>query len=171
MKVFIFLGVIGLVIVPLVGSAVAQSTSPLAGCSDVNWPPLSPLDPAYASALDFTQELTQHHFIVTCVAPSKMTDMFEGQEGAAIYRTNEGDFEALFLPKPQNFDKLQIVEQRQRGRYLYSFGGLPGPRQANLKWNSDRPEYLIKHVNQLIVVRDKQLATRIESALAEPPVE
>jgi hypothetical protein len=48
-----------------------------------------------------------------------MTGMFEGQEGAALYRTSLGDFDALFLPVSQRFDALQILERRQDGRYLY----------------------------------------------------
>jgi hypothetical protein len=54
-----------------------------------------------------------------------MTDTFEGQEGAAVYRTNEGDFEALFLPKPQNFNKLQVIERYDGQSYRYSLCGAP----------------------------------------------
>jgi hypothetical protein len=162
---FILFAAVPFLVVPLVDSAVAQSTSQSAGCSEVKWTALSPRDPAYASAMDLAHQLTEHGFIVMCVAPSKMTDMFEGQEGAAVYKTNEGTFEALFAPKGQTFDGLQVIERYQRGRCLYSFWGVPKPRSASMTWDSDRPEYFIRHVNQFIVVRDKELAIRIEHAV------
>ncbi|HEY4931440.1 MAG TPA: hypothetical protein VII23_07705 [Terriglobales bacterium] len=168
---FILIAKVAFVVVPLVVSAVAQSAGQLPGCRAANSPAVSevsPANPAYAHAADLALQLVRHRFIVICVAASKMTNMFEGQEGAALYRTTEGTFEALFLPNSQNFDEFQVLEQRQGDRYLYSFGGVPKPRQPSMTWDSDRPEYFVRHANQLIVVRDKQLATRIESAVAVP---
>src|SRR5258708_16853131 len=89
----------------------AGSTKQLQRCSDVAQPSLAKSDAAYPDAMDLARTLISHSFIVTCVSPSQMTDTFEGQEGAAVYRTNEGDFEALFLPKPQNFNKLRVIER------------------------------------------------------------
>jgi hypothetical protein len=51
--------------------------------------------------------------------------MFEGQEGAANYQTDVGAFEALFLPKPETFNTLEIVEQEETGGFIYSFRGSP----------------------------------------------
>jgi len=59
-----------------------------------------------------------------------MEGLFAGQEGAALYRTNRGDFETLFLPKSQNFNALQVVERRETGGYVYSFRGSPPPWPA-----------------------------------------
>jgi hypothetical protein len=71
----------------------------------VDQPSLAKSDAAYPDAMDLARTLISHSFIVTCVSPSQMTDMFEGQEGAAVYRTNEGDFEALFFAKAAEFQQ------------------------------------------------------------------
>jgi hypothetical protein len=86
-----------LVLVVVPSLVTAGSTKQLQGCNDVDQPSLAKSDAAYPDAMDLAQTLISHSFIVTCVSPSQMTDTFEGQEGAAVYRTNEGDFEALFL--------------------------------------------------------------------------
>ena len=46
--------------------------------------------------------------------------LFEGEVGAAIYKTSRGVFEALFLPQSRSFDELQIRERRDGASYLYS---------------------------------------------------
>jgi hypothetical protein len=115
--------------------------------------------------MDFAQALAAKGFIVQCVAPSKMVGMFEGQAGAALYRTNRGSFDVLFLPKPQNFDGLEIVERQDNGEYLYSFAGRPKPWPANLI-AGPRPTFFVKHTNRLIVASDKDLADHLRTALA-----
>ena len=161
----IMLALIGLAVMALVGPAGAQGSSQATGCVDGNWLGLLPSDPAYPDAADLARILADHGFIVMCIAPSKMTATFEGQKGAAVYRTNQGSFDALFLPKPQDFDALQIIGKQESGRYLYSFGGRPKPWPANL---IDAPHaiYFIKHTNRLIVVQDKELAAHLGTALA-----
>lgn len=161
----ITLAAIGLVTLPVVRTIAVQDPAPTAGCAALHWPALVPEDTAYADAAALARDLSDHGFIITCVAPSKMTGMFEGQEGAALYRTNRGDFEALFLPKPQTFDELQVIERQERGRYLYSFGGRPKPSPANLIDGSS-PVYFIKYVNQLLVASDKELAAHLGTTLA-----
>ena len=91
-----------------------------------------------------------------------MVGTFEGQTGAALYRTNRGDFDALFLPNLQSFDGLQVFERQESGRYLYSFAGHPKPWPANLI-DASRPVYFIKNLNRLIVAHDKELATQLGS--------
>ena len=54
-----------------------------------------------------------------------MANVFEGQLGAALYRTNRGDFEALFVTEPHTFSSLRLVERSEGGRYLYQFEGTP----------------------------------------------
>jgi hypothetical protein len=151
------------VLMAFVPPLVAQRGNPPTGCSDVNWPPLQPSDPAYPDAVDLSRSLADG-FVVQCIAPSKMAGTFDGQTGAALYRTNRGRFEALFLPKLQNFDGLQIVERQESGRYLYSFAGHPKPWPANLI-DASRPVYFIKSLNRLIVVHDKELAAHLGSIL------
>src|SRR5438309_5032739 len=82
---------------------------------------LSSVDPVYVDAMELARYLIDHGFIVNCVQGSKMQHLFDGQKGAALYRTDRGSFEALFLSKTETFDALEVVEQRQGTRYLYSF--------------------------------------------------
>src|SRR5262249_51805391 len=114
----------------LLGStADAQTYDPATVCP-ANWSPLQRSDPAYADADAFARTLAERGVIVSCIAPSKMVGTFEGQKGAALFRTSVGDFEFLVLPASQTFDALEIVARRQRGRYLYSFAGQPKPWAA-----------------------------------------
>lgn len=82
-------------------------------------------DPAYVDAMDLVRNLIDHGFIVKCVQASKWGNLFADQEGAALYRTDQGDFDVLFLPKDETFDAVQVIEQRQGDVYLYSFRGTP----------------------------------------------
>jgi hypothetical protein len=120
-------------------------------------------DPAYADAMELAQALRNHGFIVKCVLQSKMTGLFEGEKGAALYRTNRGDFEGFFLPKTQTF-AVQPIETRKNGRYIYSFSG--SPRSTRGSWDSARPAYFIQHANQFFATWDEQLATELDKALA-----
>ncbi len=159
------LAVVSLVVITLGGRMRAQAGSQATGCNDANWPALQSSDPAYSEAVELARTLADDGFMIFCIAPSKMTGMFEGQKGAALYRTHQGGFEALFLPKPQNFDRLQIVERQESGRYLYSFAGHPTPWPANLI-DGPRPVFFIKHTNRLIVAYDSELADHLGTTLA-----
>ena len=86
---------------------------------------LSSTDPVYVDAMDLARNLIDHGFIVKCVQASKWGNLFVGQEGAALYRTDQGGFDVLFLPKAETFDAVQVVEQRQGNLYVYSFRGTP----------------------------------------------
>ena len=148
-------------------SVVAQDRNYTTGCAGVNWPSLQSNEPVYRAAMDFAVVLADAGFTVQCVAPSKMAAMFDGQVGAALYRTTRGSFEALFLPNLRNFDALQIVEREQSDRYLhylYSFAGRPKPWPANLI-DSNRRLYFVKHLNRLIATEDEELAARLRSIL------
>ena len=63
--------------------------------------------------------------------------------------TDTGVFEALFLPKPENFNRLKIVEQEEIGGYIYSFRG--SPCSLTEHWEGRRV-YFVKHGNQLLHV-------------------
>jgi hypothetical protein len=161
----ITLAVVSLVVITLAGPVRAQAGSQATGCADANGSVLQPSDPVYLDAVELARTLAADGFIVMCIVPSKMTGMFEGQKGAALYRTDRGAFEALFLPKPQHFDRLQIVERPERGRHLYSFAGPPTPWPANAI-DSPRPVFLSKHRNRLLVAYDKELADHLGTTLA-----
>jgi len=163
---FIALAVVSLVVISLAVPVRAQARSQATGCADATWSPLQPTDPAYLDAVEFARTLADHGVMVTCIAPSRWTSMFEGEKGAALYRIDRGGFDALFLPKPQNFDGLEILERQESGEYLYSFAGRPTPWHANLIIGGPRPTFFIKHTNRLIIAYDKELADRLRTALA-----
>ena len=121
-------------------------------------------DPAYVDALELAQTLRNRGFTVKCVLRSKMEGTFEGMEGAALYRTDRGDFEALFLPKPQTFAGLIVIEEQKNGRYTYSFHGTPRSWPAN-RVDSPHPISFLWHANQFLVIRDDQLRVKIEEVL------
>lgn len=152
------------VLLACVHPLVAQGGGQTTGCTEVNWPALQPSDPGYPDAVDLARALADNGFIVQCIAPSTMAGTFEGQTGAALYRTNRGDLDALFLPNLHNFDGLQIFERQESGRYLYSFAGHPKPWPANLI-DASRPVYFIKNLNRLIVGHDQELAAHLRSIL------
>jgi hypothetical protein len=106
----------------------AQDTSPSTSqvCSPKDLTAvLTSTDPVYAETVELTRELENHGFVVRCVLQSKLATFFQGQLGAALYRTSRGDFEALFLPKPHTFDSVRLVERQQNGGYQYFFQGSP----------------------------------------------
>lgn len=112
----------------------------------------------YAVATALSQSLAKSGILVNCMLSSTMEDTFEGQTGAAAYRTNHGSFEALFLPQGKSFDRLTIVEQRNGDRYSYRFKGPPEPWPANLIESAYRI-YFIKNRNVMFVVdNDAELA-------------
>jgi hypothetical protein len=91
-----------------------------------------------------------------------MEATFEGQIGAAAYRSNQGSFEVLFLPQAGSFDRLTILEQRNGERYSYRFKGPPQPWPANLIDSAYRI-YFIKNRNMLFVVdNDAGLAATLQ---------
>jgi len=157
--------VLGTIAVLLVGlSPALGGTGQSTICPGSSWVALQPGDPEYADALDLARTLVVHGFVVQCIAPSTMTGTFEGQVGAAVYNTNHGAFDALFLPKTESFDRLEIIERQQSARFLYSFAGQPAPWPTNRIDAADRV-YFIKNLNRLLVAHDERLATRLVSAL------
>src|SRR5262245_12092692 len=76
-------------------------------------------DSAYAETVALTKDLENRGYVVQCVLQSKLASFFEGQSGAALYRTDRGDFEALFLTKPRTFSSVRLIEHTDGGRYLY----------------------------------------------------
>jgi hypothetical protein len=123
---------------------------------------LPPKAEAYSDAMALRESLSKHGIAVQCVLLSKMDGTFEGQMGAALYRTDRGDFEVLFLPPPNTFQLLKVVERQDGERYTYSFNGPPKPWPAN-RIDSAQRIYFIKHKNMLFVLSDKQLAATLEN--------
>ena len=77
------------------GSAVAQSRDPCTG-EDSRRAWESRTDPIFSDAMELAGTLENHGFAVECVRSSKQADLFEGEKGAAWYKTQQGVFEVLF---------------------------------------------------------------------------
>lgn len=137
-------------------------------------PPIPTDNPVYADALDLADALTNAHINLKCVTLNKMTTAFEGEEGAIYLRTDDSLLHAVFMPRPQDFGRLQVFQQRQQGRYNYTFGGTPkytfrgNPKMkvgAGGMVGSSFVAYFICYENALIIGFDKQLALQIEKGI------
>lgn len=138
---------------------------------------LSKSDPVYADAMELAKVLQDHGFAVQCVFPTKLGSIFQVVEGGvehstiegeANFRTNYGDIDAVFVPKPQTFADFKITEHREHGGYLYSFTGMPRVWAVN-RFGTARRNYFVKHDNELLLMSDDRLRIRIEHALRLPP--
>jgi len=137
---------------------------------------LSSTDPVYTDAMELKQSLESHGFVVRCVFPTKFGSIFQVTdggvlrstiEGEAVFRTDNGDIGAVFVPKPQTFEDFKITEHHEDGGYLYTFGGTPRVWAVN-RFGSARRIYFLKHGNQLLLA-DGKLRARLQEALHLPP--
>lgn len=126
---------------------------------------IQPADRVYRLAQQLSQQLQGSNFVVRCVLRSHMEGVFEGLAGAALYRTDRGDFEAVFLPPTATFDQLVVQERQDGAGWVYSFAGEPKPWPANRMEGSQR-RYFVKHANTLLMSADEELAASLERALA-----
>jgi hypothetical protein len=118
--------------------------------------------PVYRDAAVLSATLTKGGILVKCISRSPMEGTFEGQSGAAVYRTVRGTFQVVFLPQTRTFDRLKIIEQHNGDRYLYRFQGPPQPWPANLIDTAFRI-YFVKDRNLLFVVDgDAELAAILQ---------
>jgi hypothetical protein len=124
-------------------------------------------DSVYAEAMSIKASLVKAGVNVQCVLPSKMASVFEHQKGAALFRTNEGDFEALVLNKPYNFDAIEIHEDQQGGWFHYSFRGDPAPAGGG-GIDSNRRWVFVKSKNRLFELDNAKLAAKLQSIFAAP---
>jgi hypothetical protein len=144
-----------------VANALAQSTDP---CNNDDLRRAWESDPIYTEAMELARILENRGFVVECVRSSKQAELFEGEKGAAWYKTKQGVFEVLFLPVSQNFEDLQIVaESKPGGRHTYIFRGAP---RISTTMDSAKPMVFIKHKNLLFEVwGNEELAKQLTHAL------
>jgi hypothetical protein len=122
--------------------------------------------PVYADATELARTLDERGFQVQCIRRSLEERLFDGQKGAAWFKTDRGVFDVWFLPAPETFAGLEVDERRENGRYLYSFRGAP---QISRTIDSSKQSYFISYNNFLFHVwGDEQLAASIRSAFQHP---
>ena len=149
--------------VAVVASAAAQTNDP---CRDENLRRAWESDPIHDDAMELARTLEDHGFIVQCVRSSKQARIFDGQKGAALYKTNRGSFEVLFLPKGQTFDELKIVSESNEGFLKYSFRGKP---QIPHTMETKSRIAFIKHENVMFeVFGNDLLAKSLEQVFQAP---
>jgi len=127
---------------------------------------LQPTDKSYSMAMELAETLQAEGFIIKCMLRSKMEGEFEGQDGAALFRTDRGDFEAMFLPKQKTFEKMMVLERQENSRYVYSFEGAPKPRSLR-SMDSPRREYFVKHAHLLLLTSNALLAEDLRRAVSK----
>lgn len=124
---------------------------------------LGPEDPAYGSAVQLAQTLSSHGIKVICVGPSKMVNFFVGQKGAAFFRTDHGNFNALFAFQPEQFAYLAVVERPREGRlHTYDFYGTPKVRTMQ-----GREHFFVKQDTTFVVTPDERLARSLTEIYGE----
>jgi hypothetical protein len=128
---------------------------------------LKPTDIAYADAMEFARFLNDKGFNVKSVHRSKLEGFLRGDGKAAFFRTEKGIVEVIFFPDPTGADKVRVTEQRQAGRYLYSFEGQPHPNPPGDTFDSNRPMYFLMYRNWLIVPDGKEFYDALKVALKE----
>ena len=151
----------------LVSPAVsAQSSDPCKDqASQKTWDEGS--SPVYADAGELGGSLSKRGFVVQCIRRSVEERLFSSEKGAAWFKTNKGVFEVWFLPKPQNFSRLQINSRQTSGdRYIYTFRGTP---RIATRIDSSQPISYIKNGNMLFEVwGDQPLAASLSQAFRNP---
>ena len=127
---------------------------------------LQPTDSVYSEAMELGSTLSERGFAIRCILTSKLGGLFKGLAGAALYRTDRGDFDALFLPAPQTFAELKIVERQGKKKFVYMFSGRSAWSINRLE--NERREYFLKHANHLLILNDDQLRMKLRDALNLP---
>ena len=132
-------------------------------CTDLQSEGYWASSPVYVEAHDLAQKLQSAGIQVQCIRRSKEEHLFDGQAGAAWFKTDQGAFEVWFLPEADSFNGLHVIEQStNNGRFLYSFTGMP---RISTTFDSSRRMWFIQQRNVLFEIwGDSKLAARISIA-------
>jgi hypothetical protein len=139
-----------------------------ATCSHEDAPyELKRMDPAYEEAMKLKESFDRQGIEVICVLPSKISHIFEGQLGAAFYRTTIGVIDVMFMPASTDFE-VHVVKKKKDGRYLYSFDGTS--RAVTPGWDASHPWFFIQFHNSMFTTDDERVAERLRAVvLAKQP--
>jgi len=134
-----------------------------ATCSQEDAPyELNRTDPAFVEAMKLKEKLDRNGFGVICVLPSKSVHVFDGQLGAAFYRTTVGNIDVMFMPASMDFE-LHVVETKKDGRYLYSFEGMP--HALIPVWDVSHPFQFIQLHNAMFATDSEKMAQRLQTVV------
>jgi hypothetical protein len=111
--------------------------------------------PVYVDAINLARDLATRGIQVECIRRSKEEHLFEGQKGAAWFKTNQGVFEAWFLPDTK---AATVVVAKVTAR--------PAP----VSLPSGPSEFFIQHQNVVFHVSlgHRELAASLQRAFQEP---
>jgi hypothetical protein len=130
-----------------------------ATCSHEDAPyELKRIDLAYEEAMKLKESFNRQSIEVICVLPSTINHIFDGQLGAAFYRTTVGIIDVMFMPKSTDF-KICVIETKKDGRYLYSFDGKV--RAITPGWDASHPFFFIQIHNAMFTTDDEKMAQRL----------
>ena len=124
---------------------------------------LRPSDAAYAEAMEFARFREGQRLSVESVHRSKLESFFQGINKAAFFKTNSGVIEVIFFPDANGAEKVRAIEQRNNGRYIYTFQGQPHPNPPGDTIESARPIYFVMHTTWFIVTREQEVANALKS--------
>jgi hypothetical protein len=111
--------------------------------------------------MELALTLSGYGFAVKCIAISKLENFVPGTRGGALYLTDHGDFDVVFLPKAQTFDAFRVVERHKNGQYVYLFRG--NPRKKGRM--EGKRTYFFRNSNKLFIAWDKRTATNLSALL------
>ncbi len=111
--------------------------------------------PVYADATNLARDLATRGIKVECIRRSKEEHLFEGQKGAAWFKTNQGIFEVWFLP---NATAAAVAVAKVTSQ----------PVPVSLP--SGPSEFFIQHQNVVFHVSlgDRALAASLQTAFRKP---
>ena len=149
----------------LVASVALPQSVPAQDCTPMDLSAtLQPNDKVFDLALELSRDLQRGGFVVRCFLRSRFEGLFEGLAGAALFRTDRGDFEALLLAAPSTFDRLIVRERREGLLWVYSFEGEPKPWPAN-RMEGRRIQFVKGAHRLLLVFENETLALSLQQVL------
>jgi hypothetical protein len=112
--------------------------------------------------MKFARFLEGQRLTVESVHRSKLESFFQGLNKAAFFKTKRGVIEVIFFPDANGAEKVQSTEQRNNGRYIYTFQGQPHPNPPGDTIDSARPIYFVMHGSWFIVTSEQEVANALK---------
>jgi hypothetical protein len=167
-------GIVRVALCALVLGGCVPAWAGAAGCSarEIQVASLRPTDPAASDAARLATLLSKHGFTIQCILRSKMANLFPDQKGAALFRTNYGDFEALFLAADHTFDDIVITcsTEHAEGANGYTYDGYRYEfKDRTGKWrrlSQGRQQFFVKRGNMLLMTMYNPLVPWLERAVS-----